>query len=205
MFRKRIRPAQEEMRGTAFTIIFVLVWYAGLMRGIAGGGFQSAYLLFLVAGLLPVFTAVQGGRRALFYRRQGREIREFGNAARGRIVNVIMKSAPYEDSHHRTRYRRYYVLEAEVPDPVTGVVNRIESPAYSRPIHRYLASPEVTVYTDRTGWKHYMDDFQWKERKSDPGIFEENRVFDEYGRGAVFGKALVILIMLLMLYNIIFH
>lgn len=50
-----------------------------------------------------------------------------------------------------------------------------------------------------------MDDFQWKERKSDPGIFEENRVFDEYGRGAVFGKALVILIMLLMLYNIIFH
>ena len=148
---------------------------------------------------------VQGVRRALFYRRQGREIREFGNAARGRIVNVIMKSAPYEDSHHRTRYRRYYVLEAEVPDPVTGVVNRIESPAYSRPIHRYLASPEVTVYTDRTGWKHYMDDFQWKERKSDPGIFEENRVFDEYGRGAVFGKALVILIMLLMLYNIIFH
>ena len=139
MFRKRIRPAQEEMRGTAFTIIFVLVWYAGLMRGIAGGGFQSAYLLFLVAGLLPVFTAVQGVRRALFYRRQGREIREFGNAARGRIVNVIMKSAPYEDSHHRTRYRRYYVLEAEVPDPVTGVVNRIESPAYSRPIHRYLA------------------------------------------------------------------
>ena len=66
MFRKRIRPAQEEMRGTAFTIIFVLVWYAGLMRGIAGGGFQSAYLLFLVAGLLPVFTAVQGVRRALF-------------------------------------------------------------------------------------------------------------------------------------------
>lgn len=205
MFRRKIRPAQEEMRGTAFTVVFVLIWYASLMRGILYAGFQNTYLLFLAAGLLPVFTAVQGVRRALFYRRQGREIKGSGSATRGRIVNVIMKSEPYEDSHHRARYRRYYVLVAEVADPVTGVVNRIESPAYSRPIHRFLASPEVTVYTDRTGWKHYMDDFQWKERKSDPGIFEGDQVFDEYGTGALFGKVLVILVMLLMLYNIFFH
>ena len=74
MFRRKIRPAQEEMRGTAFTVVFVLIWYASLMRGILYAGFQNTYLLFLAAGLLPVFTAVQGVRRALFYRRQGREI-----------------------------------------------------------------------------------------------------------------------------------
>ena len=50
-----------------------------------------------------------------------------------------------------------------------------------------------------------MDDFQWKERKSDPGIFEGDQVFDEYGTGALFGKVLVILVMLLMLYNMFFH
>lgn len=204
MFKRKIRPAQEEMTGVLYSALFLLIWYAGLLRGILTSGFQSSYMLFLAAGLIPLFTAVQTVRRALFYRRQREEIKAAGNVSRGRIVNVIMKSAPYEDSHHRTRYRRYYFLEAEVADPVTGVINRMESPAYSRPIHRYLASPEVTVYTDRTGWKHYMDDFQWKERKSDPGIFEENRVFDEYGTGALVCKVLVIIVMLFMLFHILF-
>lgn len=49
-----------------------------------------------------------------------------------------------------------------------------------------------------------MDDFQWKERKSDPEIFEENRVFDEYGTGALVCKVLVIIVMLFMLFHILF-
>ena len=36
----------------------------GLMRGILYAGFQNTYLLFLAAGLLPVFTAVQGVRES---------------------------------------------------------------------------------------------------------------------------------------------
>ena len=102
------------MTGVLYSALFLLIWYAGLLRGILTSGFQSSYMLFLAAGLIPLFTAVQTVRRVLFYRRQREEIKAAGNVSRGRIVNVIMKSSPYEDSHHRTRYRRYYFLEAEV-------------------------------------------------------------------------------------------
>ena len=153
MFKRKIRPAQEEMTGVLYSALFLLIWYAGLLRGILTSGFQSSYMLFLAAGIIPLFTAVQTVRRALFYRRQREEIKAAGNVSRGRIVNVIMKSSPYEDSHHRTRYRRYYFLEAEV---------------------------------------------------ADPGIFEENRVFDEYGTGALVCKVLVIIVMLFMLFHILF-
>lgn len=205
MFRRKIRPAEEEMNGTLFSAVFLVMWYAALGANIAGAGFQIGLILFLIAGLLPLFMMIQNIRRAMFYRRQNRRIREYGDAARGRIVNVVIKHTPYEDNSRRTRYKKYYYLQVEVADPMTGVVNKIESQAYSRPVYRMLSSPEVTVYTDRTGWKHYIDDFHYKERRSDPGIFGEPRVFDENGTGAMITKALVIVIMVLMVLSMFFR
>ena len=184
--KRKIRPAEEEMGNVAFLILFAILWYACLVASLVNGGTRITVLLFFVAGLFPVYSAVTMIRKALFYRRQRADAIAYGSSQLGKIRGVMRQDIPYRSGEHNTlRYHRYYYLQVDITDPVTGAVSTIQSQGYRKPIHRYLASAQVRVYTDRSGWKHSLEDFQFKERMSDPGIFDDRPMeFEETRAGS---------------------
>lgn len=188
--KRTIRPAEEEISGVIPTLVFAAAWYAIVFRSIVSAGFGPYMLIFLVGGLLMPYTAVNNLRRALFYRRQRAEAVALGNVAQGRITGVERQYVPYRKGRHR-RYRRNYFLQVEMYDPATGAANTIQSQGYRKPIHRYLASDRVSVYTDGSGWKHYIEDFQWKEHRGDPDIFNMPK---EFMGGEILGKVIFVFI-----------
>ena len=183
--KRKIRPAEEEIGNVSFLFLFVILWYSGLAASIMASGFYITQLLFLAAGLLPIHTAVTMIRRAFFYRKQREDAIAYGHSQLGRIQSVLRQDVPYySGKHHTLRYHRYYYLDVELVDPATGVTNIIRSQGYRKPIHRYLAADTVRVYTDRSGWKYYLEDFRFKERMSDPGIFDGRPLeFEETAAG----------------------
>ena len=94
MIKRKIRPAEEETGGLSFTILFAILWYGTIGISIAGNGFQTEMLLFVAAGLLPLYQMFTKIRRALFYRRQRADAVALGNAAYGRIVGVTRQDVP---------------------------------------------------------------------------------------------------------------
>ena len=204
--KRRIRPADEEVGNIIPTVLFVFLWYSGLLGMMASTGFDTILLLFLAAGLLPLYSVGMSIRRAFFYRKQRADAIAYGQSFSGRIRSVVRQDQPYLDDsseHRRLRYRRYYFLEVDMINPDTGVTNTIRSQGYSKPIHRYLASDKVRVYTDKSGWKYYLEDFQWKQHKSDPDIFDYPREFEDTitGNGNVI-QIIFMVIMILMMFNI---
>ena len=86
----------------------------------------------------------------------------------------------------------------------TGAANTIQSQGYRKPVHRYLASDRVSVYTDRSGWKHYIEDFQWKEHRGDPDIFNMPKEFEEFHMGGeMLGKVIFVFIAVWILIQIL--
>ena len=201
--KRKIRPAEEEMGNVAFLILFAILWYACLVASLVNGGTRITVLLFFVAGLFPVYSAVTMIRKALFYRRQRADAITYGSSQWGKIRGVMRQDIPYRSGEHNTlRYHRYYYLQVDITDPVTGAVSTIQSQGYRKPIHRYLASAQVRVYTDRSGWKHYLEDFQYKRRMSDPGIFDDRPMeFEETraGNGRVIQVLFIAVFILIVL------
>ena len=204
--RRIIRPAEEEIGNLLPIILFVVLWYSGLSSIIINQGFQASLLIFLAAGLLPLIQISTNIRRALFYRRQRSAAVALGHAAEGRIMSVTRETVSDTSGRHNSvRYRRYYYLTVEMIDPYTGASTTIRSQGYRLPIHRYLRSDQVGVYTDRSGWKHYLEDFQWKEHRSDPDLFGPPREFEEvqFGSGPI-GQIIIVIILIFMLISIFF-
>ena len=201
--KRKIRPAEEEMGNVAFLILFAILWYACLVASLVNGGTRITVLLFFVAGLFPVYSAVTMIRKALFYRRQRADAIAYGSSQSGKIRGVMRQDIPYRSGEHNTlRYHRYYYLQVDITGPVTGAVSTIQSQGYRKPIHRYLASAQVRVYTDRSGWKHYLEDFQYKRRMSDPGIFDDRPMeFEETraGNGRVIQVLFIAVFILIVL------
>ena len=201
--KRKIRPAEEEMGNVAFLSLFAILWYACLVASLVNGGTRITVLLFFVAGLFPVYSAVTMIRKALFYRRQRADAIAYGSSQWGKIRGVMRQDIPYRSGEHNTlRYHRYYYLQVDITDPVTGAVSTIQSQGYRKPIHRYLASAQVRVYTDRSGWKHYLEDFQYKRRMSNPGIFDDRPMeFEETraGNGRVIQVLFIAVFILIVL------
>ena len=200
--RRNIRPAEEEIGTVLPVILFSAIWYGSLGSLIFRSGFEISLLLFLIAGILLPYQAVTNIRRALFYRKQRADAIALGRAAAGRITSVTRQSVPCSSGRHgSTRYRTYYFPNVEMSDPVTGAIVTIQSQGYRLPIHRYLRSDQVKVYTDRSGWKHYLEDFQWRERRSDPDLFGPPREFEEtsFGGGRIVQIIFVVILILMLL------
>ena len=59
------------------------------------------------------------------------------------------------------------------------------------------------MYTDKSGWKHYLEDFQWKEHRSDPDLFDCPREFEEaYPWNGRIGQIIVAAVLVLMILNL---
>lgn len=109
------------------------------------------------------------------------------------------------DRHLSHRLAAKYGTGGRLGWQSAGVVNTITSQGYRKPIHRYLASNQVRIYTDRSGWKHYLEDFQYKERMKDPGIFDDRPMeFEETtaGSGHVVQILFVVIFILMALTSI---
>ena len=199
MFHRRFRPAQEELSKVILSTLFCCVWYALLLSDYIRLGFRSGDLIFIVAGLPFILTTAINAKSAMFYRKQRKDAIKLGHVRPGRIVEVITTT---ERERSRRRYVTvyYYSFEVEVTDPLTGASMTISSDPYDQPIHRYLGSPSVKIYTDSTGWKHYLEDFQLKKHHSDPGIFPNDKRFNAplWGR-SVYNIIYVVLLGLLLL------
>lgn len=205
--QKKFRTAKEEIGAVPTLFLFTAVWYSALFRGMAGAGFQPMLIPFCVAGLLPLYTAANEIRRAMFYRKQRADAIAYGHSQVGRICGVTRKDIPYYSGKNRTlRYRRNYCLQVDLMDPATGAVHTIESEGYRKPVHRYLTSDKVRVYTDRTGWKYYLEEFQVKKHKSDPGVFDQ--LPSEYEEtawgGQRLGQIIFVIILLGMIWGMFF-
>lgn len=196
--KKRIRPAQEEMRGCTYTVLFMILWYGLVIRSFLTSGFEPMLLIFVAGGLIPLLAVAKEIQRAMFYRRERRRAVESGRRQRGRITGYTRKAVVSGTKNGRDRYRTYYFLQVEIYATETGVATQFLSEGYSRPIYKYLGGTDVTVYTDESGWHHYLEDFHWKERPSDPDIFSSPREFQPSGGIDTAIKVIAVVVMVLM-------
>ena len=201
---RKIRPAEEEIGNIFPVLLFVILWYGAIGVTISRAGFQVYLLLFLAAGLLPLGQTVTSIRRALFYRKQRADAIALGHEAEGRIISVTQQNVPYVSGKRGyVRYRRYYCLNVEMYDSATGMPTAFQSQGYRIPVHLYLCSDRISVYTDQSGWKHYLENFQLKQHRSDPGPFAPSNDFDETHPGTQrFTQIVAVIILIFMLLNI---
>ena len=204
--KKKIWTAEEEMRGVPYLIIFSVVWYVLLINMIISGGFHSSLLIFFLAGVMPVYQTVRVIRTAVSARRFHRQCMQENRPQQGRIVNITREYQYGGSNSGSTRGRIiYYYLTVEITDPVTGMVQTVKSAPYRVPLHRYLSSPVVQVYTDRSGWKHVIDGFQLKSSRNEPGILEGNPNISgkDFEEAPLLIRLIPVLILLIILLRIL--
>ena len=170
---RKIRTKRESFPGAIYGLLFSLLWYGVIIKSILEGALAGSHVLFLAAGLLPLYVSFRQIRSALYYRRLHRQYRN-GTPRRGRIVDCVKRYCQTRGSRGRIRMEEEYILTIEAERESGIGFETIQSDPYSWPVYRVLSSPEVEVYTDENGWHHVIDGFQYKKRKTDPGIFQED-------------------------------
>ena len=207
---KAIYTVEEDLSGVTYLIFFAILWYSFLLRVTITSGFQTRILLFYAAGILVLYQIVRRFQKAFYYRRFHRQCMQESTPLKGRILNIVREyyDEYYEDSDGRRRRRQtFYFMIIEVVDPQTGAVQTIKSDPYRIPLQKYIGSPYVQVYTDRTGWKHVVDGFQLKEKRSDPDIpLENSNVYlKDFNEPTIFIKIITGIIFILFFLQIFFR
>lgn len=201
MLHRKIRTKKESLGGIPFLIVFVILWYSSLLRPILSNGLSAlgSWAILLLAGLLPLGMTVQNIRRVLYYRKLHRQCMN-QRPRRGRILSCVRGSYRERNSKGGSHIVYEYFLKIEVYDPDTMLTTEIQSEAYSWPVYRALASPEVDVYTDETGWHYVIDGFQYKTSKNDPDIFRESPFEREPGQNfQIFFRIIFFILVVVMI------
>ncbi len=200
---RKIRTKQESFSGLPFTLLFVLIWYTSLLKAILERPESlSGCLLFLAAGLIPLAVSFQQVRSVLYYRRLHRQYMQ-RPPKKGRIVSCQRQTCR-TGTRRGTSIHYEYILLVELASDDSFQPVQISSEPYSWPVYRVLASPEVDIYTDETGWHHVLDGFHYKENRNDPGIFPESPYEKAPGLGnSGIVRFLVIAVMILMLLQVL--
>lgn len=203
--RRKIRTADEEMNGAAGLLLFSIVWYAIIIKNMLANGFHSSMLILLIGGLLAPAQGIRMVQRALYFRRLHEQCIQGERPERGRIVNVTREYHDRYDSDRRRHRITYYFLTVELISPETGVAYTIKSDAYRIPVHKYLSSPYVEVYTDRGGWKYVIDGFQLKKSRREPDVFQENPYVYEkdIDQPTMLFRVIFIAVLVMMLFQIL--
>ena len=200
---RRIRTKRESLSGVAFGLLFSAIWYSIILKNILAGQAMGNYIIFLIAGLLPLYTSLRQIRRAVYYRKLHEEYQK-GRARKGRIIDCVKQYRQTAGSRGRIRMVPEYVLHIELENENGLRSETIQSEPYSWPVYRVLSSPEVDVYTDESGWNHVIDGFHYRKR-GEPGFFRENP-FEKApgGEGGRFVYIIALILMVLMLGRIVF-
>jgi hypothetical protein len=197
---RKIYTKQESFQGASLEFLFAAIWYALLLPNFFHGAQISfAYLIPLLAGLLPLAAAVQKIRSGLYYRRIHQRCRQT-SPQRGTIIDCQRQSYQEQGTRGRVRTSYEYILIVEICDPATLQPVRIQSEPYAWPVYRVLASPDVDVYTDESGWHYFIDGFCYKKNRHEPDIFPGHPLSQApAGNGSRFSQILTILILVLIL------
>lgn len=173
--KTKIRTANEEIHGLIFPLIFLAVYLAFFLYQIYSNGFSETTILLLVFGLLFPVQYLKVIRRSFKFRQLHEHfVREY-KVQRGRIYNIT-KELPKEGQENRI----HYYLHVEVLNAYGKLVRKIKSEAYYKPLHKYLASPEVDVYYDEQNKYFVIDGFKLKETGDEPDLtFEDSNVNEE--------------------------
>lgn len=169
--KRRIRPAAEEYSDAYYTIFFVIMWYTTIIKGLLED-FDYTLIIFYLVGLLPIYKIYTVVSRAYVCRKERKYAIQYNHKFNGMIKSVQYQRL-YDDERDRDSLRNYYCLNIEVYDHEINQTYMITSEPYSKPIQRYLSSPQVIVYIDESGWKYYIEDFRYKTSFRDKGLIDE--------------------------------
>lgn len=179
---RKIRTKRESMDGVITLFLFCAAWFSNIIQDILYSGMSRAsLLLFTAAGLIPAVITVQKIQKALYYRKLHRQAMN-RRPEKGKIISYERQIQKRTDFRGRVRNEYEYTLIIEIYDNVSYTPRQIRSEAYSWPVYEVLASPEVDVYTDDSGWHYTIDGFQYKNHRSDEGIFQQSAREREPGR-----------------------
>lgn len=171
---RKIRTKQESTNGAETLILFCGVWFSNIIQQILRSGTLGvSMLVFAVAGLMPAVIAIRNIEKAIYYRKLHRQAMN-RPPKKGRIISYERQTQRKMNAKGRTYDEYEYTLIIEVYDDMSYAPIQIRSDVYSWPVYEVLASPEVDVYPDDSGWHYTIDGFQYKEHRSDAGIFQEN-------------------------------
>ena len=87
-----------------------------------------------------------------------KEAMRSGTVQEGKIIGV-QKRREKQKSRRGMRIVTYYKYEVEITYPQTGVTTIITSGEYQQAVHCWISSPNVRVYIDKSGWNHYLSNF----------------------------------------------
>lgn len=172
MFQRRVLPTEEELWDVVMPAAFAAAWYSSLFRMIWNGTTSTANMaVFLLGGILPLSAAFVKGRTVLACRKRRREAISGGRCCRGVIRRVESETVPFTSRNGRIRYRKRYHLVIEKMEEGFACGIEIRTGAYTVPVHLYLKSPEVKLYSDSSGWNWYVEELQCSRFRHDPVVF----------------------------------
>lgn len=170
MISRKIRPEEEELSGIGMMIVFMAVWYGLLIHGVISGETEwENAILFVIFGILPLYTIYSRVCRAWEFRRRHREAVALGKCSKGVIRRVVIERVPYDLHRGHIHYKTMYYLIIDKKENDLGLFTEIKSHAYRFPVPYYLESPEVTLYADASGWNWYVEDLKcsrWRKRQN---------------------------------------
>lgn len=203
MIQRRILPEEEELWDAAMLAAFAVSWYGMLIPTLwnqATNGVNAA--IFIIGGILPLYTAFAKGRAALSCRKKRRDAVGKGRCCRGIIRQVVAEKVPYRGRHGHVYYRIRYHLVIEKLEEGFDSGMEIKTGAYRVPVHRCLKSREVKLYSDASGWKWYVEGLQCGIFRQNPGMFRtDDADGDTYVGDAAF-RIIYVAILLFMLLRI---
>ena len=122
--------------------------------------------------ILVMFKAsLQMIKEVMACRGKRKEAMRSGTVQEGKIIGV-QKRREKQKSRRGMRIVTYYKYEVEITYPQTGVTTIITSGEYQQAVHCWISSPNVRVYIDKSGWNHYLSNFDVKS-------FEKSRFFQK--------------------------
>ena len=173
--KTKIRTANEEIHGWAFPLIFIRVYAVFFIYQMITNGFSETLVFLLVLGLLFPIQYLKVIRRSFKFRQLHEHFVKEYKPERGRIYKIT-KELPKEGQENKI----HYYLHIEILNSHGQLVRKVKSEAYYKPIHKYLASPEVDIYYDKQNNYFVVDGFQLKENENEPDIaLESSNVYDE--------------------------
>lgn len=203
MFQRRVLPTEEELWDAVMPAAFAAAWYSSLFRMLLNGTTNAANMaVFLLGGILPLSAAFVKGRTVLACRKKRREAVSGGRCCRGVIRRVESETVPFTGRHGRIHYRKRYYLIIEKMEEGFAYGTEIRTGAYSVPVHLYLKSPEVKLYSGSNGWNWYVEGLQCGIFRQNPGMFRtDDADGDTYVGDAAF-RIIYVAILLFMLLRI---
>ena len=165
-------PHDEDFGDAFGWFVFGCAWTVLILGQLSSNGLQSSSTFGIVMIPIPFFVAYNLFRKAAACRKLRKEAMEQGTVQHGKIVGVRARTEEQRSSRRRKRIT-YFTYDVEITSPQTGASFLITSEEYRQAVHHWITSPDILVYTDRSGWKHYLAGFQVKGKRKETFLPED--------------------------------